>query len=236
MKPATASTATETPHDAVLLERIVAGDGDAMAALMRRHNRRLFRAARSILRDDAEAEDALQEAYLRAYRALGGFRAESDLSTWLVRIVVNEALSRLRERRRRSGVVALAGDRIAENARADDDAISEDRTMRPEDQALRADLRRILEARIDALPDAFRSVFVLRAVEEMSVDETAQCLGLEAATVRTRHFRARAMLREALARDIDLGVEDAFAFDGARCDRIVAAVLDRLRMEPPPLR
>lgn len=158
----------------------------AFARLMRRHNRMLFRTARAILRDDAAAEDALQEAWLRAYRALDTFRGEAKVSTWLVRIVVNEALARRRKEQRHAG--------LAEE--------SEPATLRqdePEGMAERAELRRQLEAKIRLLPDGFRAVFMLRAVEELSVEETAAALRIPAATVRTRLFRARSQLREALS-------------------------------------
>jgi len=206
-----------------VVERAARGEHQAFAELMRRHNQRLFRTARAILRDDAEAEDALQEAYVQAYRALPGFRGEAQLSTWLVRIVANEALGRLRKRRRGAQVIVLGAD--AESA---EEPMDPDNAAQPERAAERAQSRRLIEARIDALPEAFRAVFVLRAVEELSVEETAAALGIPAATVRTRYFRARALLREALAREMDLALEDAFAFAGARCDRIVARVLARL--------
>jgi RNA polymerase sigma-70 factor, ECF subfamily len=219
------SAAADPAGDAGLARRIAAGDRLAFEALMRRYNRTLFRTARAILRDDAEAEDALQEAYLQAYQAMGGFRAEAKLSTWLARIVANEALMRLRKRTRRSEIVPLqAGANIVEIDRIPDDAMEKG----PEPQAQRAQLRRLLEARIDELPETYRPVFMLRAVEELSVEETAAVLQMPEATVRTRFFRARSLLREALARDIDVAYADAFSFAGERCDRIVAGVLARL--------
>ena len=187
---------------------------------MRRHNRMLFRTARAILRDDAEAEDALQEAYLRAYRSLDEFRGEAQISTWLARIVANEALMRLRKRARRAEIVPIDASATAEEV--------ETEMEKPETAAERGQMRRLLESQIDALPDAYRAVFMLRAVEELSVEETGAVLDLPAATVRTRLFRARAMLREALAQKIDLACEDAFSFAGERCDRIVANVLSRI--------
>jgi RNA polymerase sigma-70 factor (ECF subfamily) len=206
-----------------IVKRAARGEHEAFAEIMRLHNQRLFRTARAILRDDAEAEDAVQEAYVQAYRALPGFRAEAQLSTWLVRIVANEALGRLRKRRRGAQVIALGAD--AETA---EEPMDPDNAAQPERAAERAQSRRLIEAKIDALPEAFRTVFVLRAVEELSVEETAAALDVPAATARTRYFRARALLREALARELDLALEDAYAFAGARCDRIVARVLARL--------
>ncbi|MCS0611322.1 RNA polymerase sigma factor [Massilia kyonggiensis] len=216
--------------DDALLRRIRAGDRDAFTDLMRRYNRRLYRVARSVLRDDAEAEDALQDAYLQAYRALPAFRGESALGTWLTRIVVNAALMRQRKTGRLAEVIELGADVGADDATLPRDRLDE--PAQPELAALRAQTRRLIETGIDKLPAAFRTVFVLRAVEELTVEETAATLDIPEATVRTRYFRARAMLREALAREIDFAIEDAFGFDGARCDRIVDAVRRRLDAEP----
>jgi len=217
--------------DDALLRRIRAGDRDAFSLLMRRYNRRLYRVARSILRDDAEAEDALQDAYLQAYRALPTFRGESALGTWLTRIVVNAALMRQRKTGRLAEVIELGADYDAEAAspHAPDDSPGD--VEQPDLAAFRGQTRRLIETGIDKLPAAFRTVFVLRAVEELTVEETAATLGIPEATVRTRYFRARAMLREALAREIDFAIEDAFGFDGERCDRIVETVRRRLDAE-----
>jgi RNA polymerase sigma-70 factor, ECF subfamily len=198
--------------DSELVARIRGGDARAMETLMRLNNRKLYRTARAILRDDAEAEDAVQDGYIRAFRAIERFRGESKLSTWLVRIVANEALMR-RRRSVAAEVVPIDAEVLVSNEPA------------PEGEALRGEMRRLLEARIDQLPDGYRAVFVLRALEELSVEETAAALGVPEPTVRTRFFRARSLLREALARDIDLTLEDAFAFAGERCNRIVAKVL-----------
>ncbi len=184
-----------------------------MEAIMRRHNRMMFRAARAILKDDAEAEEAVQDAYLKAFRAMGEFRGDSKLSTWLVRIAVNEALMRRRKLARSAEVVDLNMD------------MHMDTKEGPEHAAARGEVRVLLESRIDALPDAYRAVFMLRGVEEFSVEETAQALDIPEATVRTRFFRARGLLRESLASEIDRAFDKAFGFDGARCDRLVANVL-----------
>jgi len=221
--------AREIPYpemtDAALAQCAAAGDTDAFEGIMRRHNRLLFRTARSVLKSDAEAEDALQEAYLRAWHALSGYRGDASLSTWLVRIVINESLGRLR--RRHANVIPL--DAAVDGAGREPEAwMEDDPDGRPERAALRSEMRRLMEARIDALPDAFRSVFMLRAVEELNVEETAAALGVPEATVRTRFFRARALLRESLSRDVDLAMADAFSFAGDRCDRIVAYVRARL--------
>jgi RNA polymerase sigma-70 factor, ECF subfamily len=184
-----------------------------MEAIMRKHNRMLFRAARAILKDDAEAEEAVQDAYLKAFRAMGEFRGDAKLSTWLVRIAVNEALMRRRKRARSAEIVELNMDTLTDTQEG------------PERAASRGELRTHLEMKIDALPDAYRTVFVLRALEELSVEETAQALEIPAATVRTRFFRARSLLRESLSQEIDRAFDKAFGFDGARCDRLVANVL-----------
>ena len=212
---------TSAQSDAELVDRVRAGDRRAMEALMRRHNRTLYRTARAILRDDAEAEDAVQDAYLQAFRGLDRFRAESTFSTWLVRIAANEALMRRRRSVREALVIPIHHDGM--EAAMENVAAEEHRE--PEREAMSGELRRILERRIDGLPDLYRAVFVMRAVEEMTVEETALALGLPEATVRTRFFRARALLRGALEQQLDGAMAAAFAFDGERCDRIVLAVL-----------
>jgi RNA polymerase sigma-70 factor (ECF subfamily) len=210
--------------DSDLIARAAEGEPRAFEALMRRYNRMLFRTARAILRDDAEAEDALQEAYLQAYRALGSFRAEAKLSTWLARIVANEALMRLRKQTRRADIVPMQSADTPEV----EQVMETDTDNAPDTRAARGEMRRLLETQIDALPETYRTVFMLRAVEELSAEETAEVLDIPAATVRTRLFRARSLLREALAQKIDLACEDAFSFAGERCDRVVAGVLARL--------
>jgi RNA polymerase sigma-70 factor (ECF subfamily) len=210
--------------DNALIAQAAAGDARAFEALMRRYNRMLFRTARAILRDDAEAEDALQEGYLQAYRSLGSFRAEAKLSTWLARIVANEALMRRRKQTRRADILPMQSADTPEV----EQVMQTDSDNAPDMRAARGEMRRLLEAQIDALPETYRTVFMLRAVEELSAEETAAVLEIPAATVRTRLFRARSLLREALAQKIDLACEDAFSFAGERCDRVVAGVLARL--------
>jgi RNA polymerase sigma-70 factor (ECF subfamily) len=227
MKPAPGSLPHEV-SDVELARRIEIDDCDALRIVMRRHNHQmLYRAARSILQDDADAEDAVQEAYVRAYQEIGGYRGDAKLSTWLVRIVINESLARLRRRKRAAEVIRIDVD-LAREGDAEPADGQNAPADRPDAEAMRAQTRRLLEQSIDALPSVFRTVFLLRAVEEMTVDETAVALDIPPATVRTRYFRARSLLREALAREIDFAMEDAFAFAGARCDRIVAGVLARL--------
>ena len=214
--------------DAELAARVARGDHPAFETLMRRHNRALFRTARAILRDDAEAEDALQEAYLQAYHTLGSFRGEARLSTWLARVVANEALMRLRKQARRSAIIPLQpGVAVDEVNQIAEGSMEKG----PESSARRAEMRKLLEERIDALPGAFRAVFMLRAVEEYSVEETSAILQIPEATVRSRFFRARSLLREGLAAEVDLACGDAFGFAGERCDRVVAGVMKRLAVK-----
>ena len=219
-------------NDAALARAVEAGDRQAFEQMMRHHNRALFRTARAILKDDGEAEDAVQEAYLQAYRSIAKFRGEARLSTWLVRIVANEAFGRLRRHARRAAIVPIhVDDDTAHDVRTESEAPAMDR---PDNAALRSEMRHLLENRIDALPDAYRTVFMLRAVEELSVEETAASLGIPESTVRTRFFRARSLLREALAQDVDRAYGDAFGFAGERCDRIVTNVLARIAGESGP--
>ena len=203
-------------------------------AIMRRNNTRLFRVARAILRDDTDAEDALQDAYLDAFAHMGEFRGAAQVATWLTRIVINRALMRLRTQKRERVVIPMRG-RAATDADGeaaplrDVDRVADQRAEPPLTSTLRSEMRRILERRIDELPVAFRTVFIMREVEDMTVQETADCLGIPESTVRTRLFRAKALLRDALAHDVDVAAADVFSFAGERCDRIVANVLERLR-------
>jgi RNA polymerase sigma-70 factor (ECF subfamily) len=213
--------------DSALAAQIARRDQAAFETLMRRHNGRLYRVARGILRNDADAEDALQDAYLDAFRHIDGFRGASTLITWLTRIVINRSLMRLRGDKRHAVVVPFAHARGEDSRDTPENEMEDARADSPADATLRAEMRRTLERRIDELPSVFRTVFIMREVEEMSADEVAECLGIPVATVRTRLFRARAQLRKSLSRDIDVATGDAFKFDGARCDRIVRNVLAR---------
>jgi RNA polymerase sigma-70 factor (ECF subfamily) len=197
-------------------------DEAAIRELMQRYNQRLFRMARSVLRSDAEAEDAVQDGWVQAFTHLDGFRGDSAIGTWLTRIVMNEALGRVRKQRTRSAV-------IAETAGADSppQAVT---TENPESLMAQDQVRSLLETAIDRLPEAFRSVFVARMVEGLSIEETAQVLGLKPETVKTRAHRARARLRTELSRSIGPAIGDAFAFQGDRCARMTEAVLRRLRL------
>lgn len=215
--------------DAALAAGVAAGDTAAFELLMRLHNRRLYRLARATLGDEAEAEEALQDAYLRAFRAMGQFRGESSLSTWLCRLVLHECLARLRRESRRSGIVQFVSTEADEHVERE--FMSHPScSATPHEHAERAEVRALLERRLDELPEAFRVVFTLRSVEEMDVGEAARCLGIPEATVRSRYFRARAMLRQSLAQDFDVAARDVFSFGGERCDRVVAAVLAAIRL------
>lgn len=203
-----------------------AGDGDAFRVIMQRGNQRLFRVARGVVRDDAEAEDVLQEAYVRAFTAIGGFRGEAGIMTWLTRIVLNEARGRLRRRR---PMVAL--DQL-EAAQMDGSRVipfpNAFGTASPEVDAARAQIRALIEHAVDDLPEAFRIVFIMREIEECSVDETAATLQIKPETVKTRLHRARRLLRQALDARLASTMVEAFPFMGMRCERITEAVLARL--------
>jgi RNA polymerase sigma-70 factor, ECF subfamily len=204
-----------------------AGDPAGFEMIMRRHNRRLYRLARGILRNDSEAEDVVQEAYVRSYEKLDDFVGPNGFGAWLGKIVVNEALGRLR---RRGRVISLD-----DHVKGFDGSMAYPRieTMiasqpDPERLAASGELRRLIESAIDTLPDDFRTVFVLRTVEGLSVSETAQCLSIPPATVKTRFHRARRLLQGVLGTRLDTLLPSAFAFAGQRCDQVVAAVVGRL--------
>jgi RNA polymerase sigma-70 factor, ECF subfamily len=213
--------------DSRLVERVRAGDAAAFELIMRRHNRRLFRLARSVLRNAAEAEDVVQETYVRAFAKLDDFKGPDGFPAWLARIAYNEALGRARGAER---VVSLHD--YVSDGDGDGDARHLETMTSPHPDPERltgyGELRRMLEDAIDALPDDFRAVFVLRAVEGMSVAETAAALSIPPETVKTRLHRARRRLQEALGARFEALMPAAFEFGGARCDRIVAAVLARI--------
>ncbi|MEJ7734140.1 MAG: RNA polymerase sigma factor [Polyangiaceae bacterium] len=211
--------------DEDLRERVLGGDSRYFEVLMRRHNQRLFRAARAILKSDDEAEDVMQEAYARAYAHLATFAGQSRFSTWLTRIAVHEALSRLRRRRHEGHDGDADGDPLAAAPSPEAD---------PEVRAHGGQLRGMLARAVDALPEGFREVFVLRAVEELSVAETAECLDIPEEMVKTRLFRARARLQQQLASELDGGVAEVFAFHLVRCDRVVEGAFARIRAAAAP--
>lgn len=219
----------EDLDEEVLVERARQRDGAAFRLIIQRHNQRLYRVARSVLGDDSEAEDAVQEAYIRAFAHLGEFRGEARLSTWLTRIVLNEALGRLRQRRPTVDLKVI--DTINEQGEARVIVMPTARQETdPEAAAARAEIRRLLERAVDQLPEPFRVVFVLREIEELSVEETAENLRLRPETVKTRLHRARRLLRQSLGAELSSALADAFPFAGARCARVADRVLERLGM------
>lgn len=210
--------ALDPAPDEVVVEDVRRGDAARFEILMRRHNQRLFRTARAILRDDAEAEDAVQQAYVAAFAKLDQFRGDARFSTWLTRIVVHESLRRLRRHGRLTDLALVEeGPELATPL-----------GQTPEEHAAGGELREMLENAIDALPESYRVVFVMRDVEEMSTTETAHCLELTEEAVRVRLHRARRALREWLYERADALTAEAFRFAGTRCDRIVRAVLARI--------
>ena len=212
-------------EDADIVALAQAGNEAAFREIMRRNNRRLFRVARAVVRDAGEAEDVLQDAYLRAFAALASFRGEAPLSTWLTRITLNEALQR--RRRQHETVELRALDRVP-GPRANILVFPMLETDNPEATAARAQLRSLLERAVDDLPASFRLVFVMRDIEEMNIEETALLLDLRPQTVSTRLHRARKLLRQALQDKLASVFTDTFLFAGARCDRLTQAILDRL--------
>jgi RNA polymerase sigma-70 factor, ECF subfamily len=208
--------------DEEVVRRVRAGETGLFEVVMRRYNQRLYRVARAILRDDAEAEDVTQQTYVNAYRHLDQFAGRAMFSTWLTRIAVHEALARARRRGR------------FDQQKAVDD--SEGNTMNtlkstapdPERQAFGGELRALIESAIEALPEHYRSVFVMREVEGMSTAESAECLDITEETAKTRLHRARLLLRDALFERAGIENAAAFSFEAPRCDRVVAAVFEQI--------
>ncbi|WP_240481318.1 RNA polymerase sigma factor [Sandaracinus amylolyticus] len=205
----------DEPDDAIIVAQVLAGDAARFEALMRRHNQRVFRTARAILRSDAEAEDAAQQAWLSAYTHLAQWNGGARFSTWLTRIVAREALHRLRGRGHDH--LELVDDRASPAMPS------------PEDETTRAEVRAMLERAIDALPEAFRTVLVLRDLEELSSAEVGEVLGLTEEAVRVRLHRARRALRAGIEEQLETSARELFPFLGERCDRICAAVLRAIR-------
>ncbi len=216
--------------EAELVEHARGGDETAFRIIMERYNRRLYRIARTVLQNDAEAEDAVQESYLRAFTALPGFRGLASLSTWLTRIAINEALGRKRKQRPTVGLEDM--DAIQQNTAQVVPFPNMNGETDPERSAAQREIRRLLEHAIDDLPESFRVVFVMRDVEEMSTEETAAFLGIRPETVKTRLHRARRLLRRSLDENLASTLKGAFPFAGARCARTTEAVLSRLSAGP----
>ena len=207
--------------DSELVSRVLAGDTVLFEIIMRRYNQLLYRVARSILRNDAEAEDVMQDAYVRAYEHLGQFAGRSEFKTWLARIAIHEALARVRREKRfeAPGPDQEEGDGMEQFASAQ---------RSPERQVADAELRNLLEQSIVALPNTYRSVYMLRDVEQMSIDEVSRILDLSESTVKVRLHRARRALRKAIMARTGAQVLSAFAFEAPRCDRVVARVFERI--------
>jgi RNA polymerase sigma-70 factor, ECF subfamily len=226
MRSATAPRVAGPSDDAELVRRALTRDDTAFCTIMERHNRRLYRIARSILRNDSDAEDVVQEAYVKAFTHLGEFRGDSSLATWLSRITMNEALGRLR---REPPTVDL---KTFEAQRVEGEIIKFPRTMTtdPERTMPQREILQLVERATDNLPEIFRIVFMTRVIEGMSVEETANLLDLPPDTVKTRLHRARRLVREELDKRIGPVLMDAFPFAGRRCERLTNAVLQRLML------
>lgn len=216
----------ESLGDEALVRLARSGDDGAVRMLTRRYNRRLYRIARGILRNDSEAEDVVQETYVRAFTGLDMFRGDARFATWLTRIAMNEALGRLRRQRPTVDWVSYGENRTqAEIINFPVSAASND----PERTMAQGEIRAVLELAIDALPDSFRTVFVARIVEGMTVEETAELFALKPETVKTRLHRARLLLRDVLDKQLGPALIETFPFGGRRCERMTEAVVRRLR-------
>jgi RNA polymerase sigma-70 factor (ECF subfamily) len=212
--------------DADIVRRVRAGDTALFEVLMRRHNQRVYRVARAVLKDEAEVEDVMQQAYINAFTHLAQFEERAQFSTWLTRIVLHEAFSRRRKAQRtESHVDGDTGDFMDRLASPNAD---------PERQAYARELTRVLETAVDTLPETYRMVFLLRDVEGLSTNETGEGLGLGPEAVKTRLHRARAMVRRAVSAQIGEVAPGTFQFHAPRCDRVVAAVLARIHPAPSP--
>ena len=206
--------------DEQIVAQVIGGHTALFEVLMRRHNERIYRAARAIVRDDREAEDVMQQAYVNAYAHLRQFDHRAKFSTWLTRIAINEALARVRRQARYEPFdeeATVAGETMMSRQQVD-----------PEHQAIARELGMLLERAVDALPDGNREVFMLREIEGLSTAETAECLGVSEDVVKTRLSRARAALRADLFQRAGLAAANAFRFERPRCDRVVAAVMERI--------
>jgi RNA polymerase sigma-70 factor (ECF subfamily) len=207
--------------DEEVIERVRAGETALFEVIMRRYNQRLFRVSRSILGNDAEAEDVTQDAYVRSYMHLDQFDGRARFSTWLTRIAVHEALARARKRQRIVEIDA-ASESMESHMKMESKAPS------PEQEVLAQTMRIVLERAVDRLPETYRSVFMLRQVEGMTTAETAECLDLSEETVKVRLHRARSLLRKEIYAQTGAATVSAFQFMGARCDRMVSAVMERI--------
>lgn len=208
--------------DEEIVARVRAGDTRLYEGLMRRYNQRLFRTIRSVIASDAEAEDVLQETWVRAFEHLDQFAGRAAFSTWVTKIGLYEAFARVRKGKRVTALENEDGEIMAEARHGTTDPDD------PEKQAIRGELGRALQSAVDRLPEAYRSVFVLREVERLSTQETAECLSLSEQAVKTRLHRSRALLRRDLEEWMSPALAEAYAFLGARCDRVVDGVMRRI--------
>jgi RNA polymerase sigma-70 factor, ECF subfamily len=223
VSPAEVATSQEPLSDEEVVTRVLAGETAMFEIVMRRHNRRLYRVARAILRNDGEAEDVMQDAYVRAYEHLDQFAGRAKFSTWLTRIAVHEALARQRRGTRYQELDSMSdreGDPMDRLATLAPD---------PEQQASNSETRRLLEEAVETLPDAFRTIFMLRDVEEMSTIDTAHVLDISEENVKVRLHRARALLRKSLYARAGMERKEAFNFHAVRCDRVVRNVFERIQ-------
>lgn len=211
-----------------LVRRALARDPGAFRLIIKTYNQRLYRIARGVVRNDAEAEDIVQEAYMRAFASLDSFRGDASLSTWLSRIVINEALGRLRKRKR---IVAMPENPDAQIIRFPLNSNDLNPGDDPERTMAQRQILGLVERATDSLPDVYRTVFVARVIEGLSIEETADLLGIRPETVKTRLHRARALVRKALDDEIGPVLLDAFPFAGRRCERLTQAVMKRLGFE-----
>jgi RNA polymerase sigma-70 factor, ECF subfamily len=223
VSPAEVATSQEPLSDEEVVARVLAGETGTFEIIMRRYNQRLYRVARAILRNDGEAEDVMQDAYVRAYEHLDQFAGRAKFSTWLTRIAVHEALARQHRRNRYQDLEPMSEqegdpmDRFASLA------------LNPEQQASNSEIRRLLEEAVEKLPDAYRAIFILRDVEDMSTSDAAHALEITEENVKVRLYRARALLRKSLYARAGMERKEAFDFHAVRCDRVVKNVFERIQ-------
>jgi len=221
VQPSTETVDPRTLSDLEIVRKVLEGERELFEILMRRHNQRLYRVARSVLNNDTEAEDVLQESYLRAFTKLQQFQGKSQLSTWLSKIVLYESLARLRKKRRIVDVGALTDLEAKMGTPAQNET--------PQDTVLRAEATKIMENAISSLPRKYRAVIMMREVEGLNVSETAENLGLTEQTVKTRLFRAHTMLRKQIGKELGSNMSHVYSFMNERCDRLVETVMARIR-------
>jgi len=216
------ATSQEPLSDEEVVTRVLAGETGMFEIIMRRHNQRLYRVARAILRNDGEAEDVMQDAYVRAYEHLDQFAGRAKFATWLTRIAVHEALARQLRGNRYQELETMSereGDRFA--------SLAPD----PEQQASNSEVRRLLEEAVEKLPDAYRTIFILRDVEDVSTTDAAEVLEITQDNVKVRLHRARALLRKSLYARAGMEIKEAFNFHAVRCDRVVKNVFERIQQQ-----